>query len=421
MLLNNNALNFQKMTSDFILYIKLAWRNIWRNRRRTLITMASVVFAVVLAVLLNSVKEGVLFKMQENAVSFYTGAIQIHKKGYWEEKMLDNAFSPNKKDNIQILKLDEVEGITSRLESFALAASEDLTKGCMIVGIDTEKESLITNVESKLTEGQFLTPTDRSILLTSGLAEYLDLQLNDTLVLLGQGYHGINAAAKYPIKGILKLASPELNKQLVYLPLALAQEFFGAENRVTAQILKIKNINYASSVTKDIQQLLPDLEVMDWKILLPQLSQMLKGERVENMIFLGILYLLISFGIFGTILMMLMERQYEFGVLTAIGMLNRNLSVIVVLENIFISLLGSIIGTVLSIPVILYFHLNPIPVTGDLKETYENFGFEPVFYFSIDPWIFYSQTVVVVIIALVLSFYPMLKLWRLEPIEAMRK
>lgn len=402
------------------LYLSLAWRNIWRNKRRTFITMASIVFAVVLAVLLNSVKEGVLYKMQENVVTFYTGAIQIHHPGYWDEKTLENTFVPTDNLKNKMLSHSGVEDLTTRLESFALAASEDYTKGCMVVGINPEKEPQITSLDEKLLEGKYLEAQDEMVMLTSGLAEYLRLGVGDTLVLLGQGYHGISAAGKYPVKGLIKLGSPELNKQVVYLPIQLSQFLFGAENRSTAMVLKLKNIDKATSIAQELAEANPDYEIMDWKTLLPELNQFLEGERAENVIFLFVLYLLISFGIFGTILMMLMERQFEFGVLVAIGLQRIKLSGIVLMENIFISVLGALTGTLLSIPAVLYFYNFPITVGGKLKEAYENFGFEPIFYFSVEPKIFYSQTLVVLIIALVLSFYPLIRLLWLDPIKAMR-
>ncbi len=403
------------------LYLTLAWRNIWRNKRRTFITMGSVVFAVVLAVLLNSLKEGMLYKMQENAVTFYTGAIQIHQQGYWDERTLDNTMGNTDLVQQKVNQHHHVQACTKRLESFALAASEEYTKACMVAGIDPEQEPAITSIDEKVVDGEYLQKNDKMALISSGLADYLKLTTGDTIVLIGQGYHGVNAAGKYPIKGLIKLASPELNRRMVYLPISTAQNLYGAEDRATDLILKLSNVNKATSVAKDLSATLPDYEVMDWQQLLPELHQIIESERAENVIFLGILYLLISFGIFGTILMMLMERQFEFGVLVAVGMRKLKLSTVIVMENIFITLLGAILGTLLSIPVIFYFYKYPIEVTGKLKETYENFGFEPIFYFSIEPWIFYSQTLVVGCIALVLSLYPLLSVLRLDPITAMRK
>lgn len=386
-----------------------------------MITMASIVFAVLLAILLDSVKEGMLFKLQENVVSFYSGAIQVHKNGYWEEKTLDNTFFSN--DSL-LMKVNASPGVNSavaRLESFALAASDRYTKGCMIVGIEPNEEVKVTDLDQKISDGEYLSRGDHSVLLAEGLAEYLRLTVGDTLVIIGQGYHGVSAAGKYPIKGLLKFASPDLNKSIVYLPLRLAQQLFGAPDLITALVLDIENVNDAELIERNLNQALSgEYEVMGWKKLMPELHQIIEGERSENVIFLVVLYMLIAFGIFGTVLMMTVERQYEFGVLVAIGMRRLRLSSVVIMENIIISILGAIAGTVLSVPVVLYFYKFPIRISGELEKAYENFGFEPIFYFSVEPIIFYRQALIVLIIALVLSIYPLFKITRLEPVTAMR-
>ncbi|MEO9869823.1 ABC transporter permease [Ekhidna sp.] len=401
--------------------LKLAWRNLWRNRKRTVITSASVVFAVLLAIFLNSLKEGILVKMQENVVSFYSGAIQLHQDGYWDDQTINNTFEAAENLVDKMIAHENVISVVPRLESFALTASTDNSRGSLIISIDPEKERLITKIDQKIVVGDFIQKDDQAALITLGLANYLALDVGDTIVIIGQGYHGVSAAGKYPVKGIIDFASPQLNKSIVYLPLKEGQWLFGATDRLSALVLQVDNINDSEETAADLEQLAgAKYEVMNWSILLPELDQFIEGERAENVIFLFVLYLLISFGIFGTILMMTMERKFEFGVLVAIGMKKLKLSSVVVLENIFVSLMGAFVGTLVSIPLIAYFNAYPIKVTGELKEAYENYGFDPVFYFSIEPKIFYSQTLVVLIIALVLSIYPMLKINRLDAVEAMR-
>lgn len=404
-----------------MMILKLAWRNLWRNRKRTIITSASVVFAVLLAIFLNSLKEGILVKMQENVVSFYSGAIQLHQDGYWDDQSINNTFEASDELAAVMEAHQNVESVVPRLESFALTASSDNSRGSLVISIDPEKERLITKIDQKIIEGDFIDDEDRAVLITLGLSDYLELSVGDTLVIIGQGYHGVSAAGKYPIKGIIDFASPQLNKSMVYLPLKEGQWLFGATNRLSALVLQVHDINQSERTVSELELLVDtSYEIMDWSILMPELDQIIEGERAENVIFLFVLYLLISFGIFGTILMMTMERKFEFGVLVAIGMKKLKLSSVVVLENIFVSMLGALVGTMLSIPLIMYFNAYPIRITGELKEAYERYGFDPVFYFSVEPQIFYSQTFVVLAIALVLSIYPMLKIGRLNAVEAMR-
>jgi ABC-type lipoprotein release transport system permease subunit len=401
--------------------VKLAWRNLWRNKRRSLITAAAIVFAVVLSILLDSVKKGLLDKMKENVVGFYTGYVQIHQQGYWDDQTLDNSFE------LQDVLLDKlgdhhrVTEVVPRLESFALSATEELSKGCMVVGIDPEKEKLVTSLDSKLFKGQYLNSSDRAVLLTEGLANYFGLGVKDTIVIIGQGYHGVTAAGKYPIKGLIKFGSPDLNKGLIYLPLKECQYLFGAENKITALVLQLDNVQKSNEVAQQLKANLSDqYEVMSWQQLLPELDQVIQGEEAENVIFQVVLYALIAFGIFGTILMMTIERQYEFGVLVAIGMKKHKLSLLVIIENVLLSVIGALAGIVVSIPVVFYLYKFPINLGGQLAEAYQNFGMEPIFYFSIEAVVFYTQALVVLSLALILSLYPLVKISSLNPVEAMQ-
>ena len=400
--------------------LKLAWRNIWRNKKRTYITMCSIVFAVILSILLDSIKKGLLDKMKENVVSIYTGYIQIHKNGYWDDRTLDNSFEWQPALVQSTEENKDLRYVIPRLESFTLAASESYSKGCMVVGIDPEKESRVTALDEKLDKGSYLSPSDKAVLVTEGLADYLKLDVNDTLVLIGQGYRGVSAAGKYPIKGLIKFGSPELNKGLVYLPLKESQHLFAAKNKLTALVLSPADPEKSKEIAQALAlKLEPEYEVMNWQTMMPELDQVIEGERRENVIFQIVLYMLIAFGIFGTILMMTLERQYEFGVMVAIGMKNFRLSTMVILENVLISILGAAGGILLSIPIVLYLFAYPIQLGGKLAEAYEKFGIEPIFYFSIAPKVFYSQGLVVFFLALFLSLYPFVKISKLNPVSAM--
>lgn len=182
--------------------LQLAWKNLWRNRNRTAITMASIFFAVVLSVLTSSIKTGIFDNLIKNVVSFYSGYIQIHKQGYWDEQILDNSFENSATLEKKLLNDPRITGITPRLESFALASAGNITKGCLVVGIDPQKEDRITQLSTKLVAGKYLQSGDNTVLVAEGLLKRLQLNLHDTLVLIGQGYHGATAAGKYVISGV---------------------------------------------------------------------------------------------------------------------------------------------------------------------------------------------------------------------------
>lgn len=400
---------------------KLAWRNLWRNKRRTFITMASVFFAVILSTLMSGFKEGSYKGMIDAMVGSYTGFAQVHANGYWDERTLDNslAFTDSLRN-----ALSANEGIVDylpRIESFALSATETKTKGAMVVGIDVEKELKYSKLNERVSSGEYLTTNDDGALIGKGLSEYLELGVGDTIVLFGQGYHGATAAGKYPIKGIVKFGSPTLSKQLVFLNLQQADLLYSTEGNLSTLVLKLDDPESSTEIVNELKTQLPTYyEAMDWFELVPDLNQMIENDRMEGYIFMFILYLVISFGMFGTVLMMLAERKHESGVLVAIGMKRKKLAMMVWMEVMIISLLGAFFGMLGAFPVVFYFHINPIHFGEELAKMMEEYGMEAVLQTSIDPSIFITQGIIVAVIASVIAIYPLVNLLKLNAIKAMR-
>ncbi len=400
-------------------YIKLAWRNIWRNKRRTLITSASVFFGVVLSAFMSSMQEGSYAQYIKTIVNFYSGYIQVHKKGYWDDKVIDNSldYPPIK------LKLNQGNGITittPRLENFALASSEEITKGVMIIGIEPQKEDSITNLSGRIAKGNYLINGDSGVVLGSALAKYMKLNVNDTLVLLSQGYHGVSAAGKYPVRGIIKQPSPELDRTVVYMDVANCQELFSAQDRLTSVVIMVKSIDEVQNIKNELAEKLGnEYEVMDWKEMNSILMKQIDSDRASGMITKGLLYMIIAFGIFSTVMMMTVERRKEFGVLIAVGMQKYKLNYILIIETVLLGLVGVIAGIVASIPVTWYFTLHPIPLTGQAAETMLQMGFEPIMSFSMTPSVYYNQAITIFIFTLVIGLYPVLNINRLKISKAL--
>lgn len=403
------------------MYLKLAWRNLWRNKARTFITMAAVLLAVLLSTLMMSMKEGVYVGMIDSMVGAYTGYGQIHANGYWEEPIIDNSFEFSENVVQELKKESRVKGYTPRVEGFALSSSEDKTKGAMVLGIDSKLELQHTQLIEQVVEGEYLKSDDEGVLLGKGLAKYLNLTVGDTIVLIGQGYHGSTAAGKYPIRGIVRFGSPELSNQLVILETKQAQFFFGLENQFTSIILHFYENSEAAEITNSLAQTLgQEYEVMDWTALSPDLVSMIETDRVEGYVFMFILYMVISFGIFGTVLMMLSERKHEFGVLVSIGMKRIRLAIVVWIEILIINLMGALLGMLGAFPIAYFFYKNPIKLGEDVQEMMEDYGMEAVIQTSVDPSIFISQATIVMIIASIIAIYPFINITRLNVIKAMR-
>jgi len=402
--------------------LKIAWRNIWRNKRRTLITVASIMFALFFAIIMRGFGKGSYEKMKENAVKSYSGYLQIHKNGYWDDKNINNIFSLEH-DHIARFESDSrINAIIPRLESFALASSGESTKGVAVMGISPEKEDQMTNIRSYLKAGEFLEAGDKSVLVPSGLAKFLKIQVNDTLVLFSSGYHGTTAAGLYPVKGILKLPTPEMDRSTLYMPITEAQNFFSTGNQLSALVFDLNDIKDVDDIERTINKNI-DLElyeVMNWKLMNKELLQMIETDNAGGIIMIGILYLVIAFGIFGTVLMMTNERIREFSVMISVGMQKRKLAFIIIAELIFLTTIAVLAGILISLPVMFYFYYNPIEFSGDAVQAMKDFNFEPVMPMSLDIQIFVFQGIAISILMLIAMSYPTIKIMSLNVAKGLR-
>ena len=219
------------------------------------------------------------------------------------------------------------------------------------------------------------------------------------------------------------LMSPMLNKSLVIMPLPLAQYLFSCENRITGYTLVVDDTDAPEKATADIFPLVDTtaLEVMTWPELLPEMVQMKTTKIAGSFIYVGILYLIAAFGIFATVLMMMAERSYEFGIMLSVGMSRGRLMLMMVAETFMITVLGIITGTVVSYPFMYWLEISPIPLTGVAAKAYEDIGFEPLIMTSTAPNIFIENGLILFVMSCFIALYPIYVIWRMNPVKAMHK
>ncbi|MGM0545315.1 MAG: ABC transporter permease [Bacteroidota bacterium] len=406
-----------------MLYLRLAWRNIWRNRRRSVITMLSIVVAVLLASVMRSMQEGQYEVMVESTVGSFTGHVQVQQNDYWDDQTLDNTFELTDTLLQQAMQESAVIEAVPRLQTHALAAGQEQSRPSMILGIDPKKELALSNPKKYLSSGTYFEANDeQAVLVGNELMQRLNVQLGDSLVLIGQGFRGQSATGLYHIKGEVSFPNPEMSKNVVMMPLTTAQQFIAAPNRLTALSLILDSPDKVEQTKRNLQQKLPDnkFAVMSWQQLMPELQQAIQADRGGGIIMILILYIVVGFGILGTVLMMITERTYEFGVMLSIGTPRQTIFTILAIEILSIAILGSVIGIVLSIPVAWYFNINPIEFSGGMVEVMESYGLEPYLPFSLSPEVFYTQAVTIFIITLLFSIIPLIRASRLNPVQAMR-
>lgn len=402
--------------------LKIAWRSLWRNRRRTFLTAASVIIAMVLALFMRSMQLGSYSQMISAGVN-QTGYLQVHDTGYQENQTIERSFFSS--DSL-IQKIKSVPGISlvlQRTETFSLASFKEKTKGVLVSGIDPYEHDKQTHISEKIIKGKYLKPSDHAVIIGDKMAQYLKLSVGDSLVLIGQGYQGITSYGIYPVTGIFHLPSPEMNSQIVYMDINDAQTFvYPYRNGIISTIaIYANNGGNIPEIQNRLQSKLgKKYEVISWKTILSDMLQAISVDNMSGQIMLLILYIIAAFGIFGTVLMMTMEKRKQYAVMISIGMRRSRLISVSIMETIIITLLGIIIGLLIITPVLYYLHLNPIPITGEMAKMYLEFNIDPILPFSIKPQLFIVQTSIVFGLSLLSALYPIIYLSRFNVLNAFR-
>ena len=249
-------------------YLSIAWRNLWRNKRRTLITIASVFFGVVLATLMYSLMDGVYGNMIDMMVKLSTGYIQVQDPEYRDTRSVNNIFYP---DDDLMKGIESTHGVTTvarRLDAFALLSSGPHTRGGAVIGFEPGKDSETSNLARWISHGSFLEDEDKAVLVTANVASHLNLEVNDSIILIGQGYRGVTAAGLYPVGGILTFSTPQMNDIGVFMDISLAQDLFRTEGMVTSLMIMLEDYTYVEKAQRDIEELTDKLVVVDWRVVL---------------------------------------------------------------------------------------------------------------------------------------------------------
>ena len=403
---------------------KIAWRNIYRNKKRSLITITSIFGALFLIILMRALQFGFYDKLIETVVESYAGYVEIHADGFWDNQNLDNSMEVDQSLINDIKSVEGVENIVLRLQTFSLISMGEKTKGGVINGINISEEQKITDWSKKMVSGSFDIGDDE-IIIGKGIAEYFDIKEDDTLILYGQGYRGMMAAGKYPVKGIIDLKNPDLNKLGIFMTIESARNYVSSEEISTHIIIDKEKYYKEENIVVDLSNVLSkDYEIMSWKETLPEIEQTITADNAGGVIMAFILYIIVVFGMFGTVLMMTEERKYEFGVLISIGMSRIRLFGIVLIETVILSMIGVVLAILITYPICYYYYLNPIDMADLMGEgadlMMEEMGFSPIAPMSIEWDIPLTHALVIFISSLLISIYPAIKISKLNPVKSMK-
>jgi ABC-type lipoprotein release transport system permease subunit len=330
-------------------------------------------------------------------------------------------------DAVAALKTQNLPGRTGKLlDVFLNESFTDEAGLTSILGIDRSDTLKVLPLFRKYAsfKNAYLAAADTGFaVIGSGLSEYLHAGVGDTLVLMGQGYHGTSAAGLYVVKGVVIMPQPEIDNRFVYLTLDDARYLYDAPGMATSAIISISNNDDKElHITQErLTRACSDgLVIRNWKEMNALLLNQMEADNKSGAIMIGILYLVIAFGVFGTVLMMMAERRREFGMLVSIGMQKSKLAKVVSLEMLLIGLLGVVAGVAASLPIVFYGYAKPLRFTGELARMYEDYGFEPVMPMLLPDTYYLWQVVIVLLILSIAIAFSIRKVFKLNIINALR-
>ena len=355
---------------------------------------------------MTSMQKGSFENMIGNMAKFSTGYIQIKHPDYIDQPSLNNSFIPSEELNTELSSNKLISNYCNRIETFALASTGEKSFPAIIMGIQPDKEDKISGLSKNIFSGNYLDKNINGLMIGKILAKNLNVNIGDSLVLFGQGYHGISAVDIFPIAAILDFPLPALNKNLIYLNLEDCAEYASMNGRITSQILMLKNTRQVKGVKKSLVKFENDeIKIYDWKELMPEILNLIEGKEASAAMVKSLLFMIIAAGVLATIIMLMNERRREFAVMISIGFKKTRLMFMMFIESILIGVLGLLGGFAVCLPIVNYLFHNPILVTGEMAETYKQMGFEPKISFDMSPEIFFSPAIIILVIFMVISIY----------------
>jgi ABC-type lipoprotein release transport system permease subunit len=334
------------------LYFRLAWRNLWRHRRRTLIVVLSIGMTMAMMMMYDGLIAGFNDAIYGNAIKVLGGNIQVHAVGY-KDKIDQMPLLPLQNAQAVIdeaMKQPQVVAATQRINTGGLATNREGAFGLTITGIDADKEQQLSLIARHVTSGKYLASSDQDVaLIGKGLAEAMDIKAGDSFTLTGRATHQQMRSRTMKVGGIYDLGMADLEKQTIYISLGEAQTLYGLEGQSTEVSITLKSLGQEPQVINAVNPALSGYEIDTWQSNFPDLNQSIETKSAVMNIFGVVILLIAGIGILNLLLMAVFERTREIGVLAAMGMKPGQISWLFVLEGAMMGMLGVVMGIVLGV------------------------------------------------------------------------
>ncbi|HED01156.1 MAG TPA: ABC transporter permease [Proteobacteria bacterium] len=405
-----------------MIIIKLAWRNLWRNVRRTLITISAMSLALSIMILTLSLVEGMHRQMVHYATRLFAGDIQIHKKGYFESKDIYDYLSGGGADTLAAVRRPGLHA-SPRLFGSGLASSGENSTGTILWGIDPQQERRVTELSSHLLKGGFLTSrSGKEVVLGKMLAENLKVDVGDELVILTQAADGSLGNDIFSVRGVLQSIGDEIDRGAVIMGIDELGKLLVLPDKVHEIAISLSRPEMVDGIQAQLEKILEGkgVEVCSWKEIFPQIKEMLELNQVWMYIMLLIVFGLASLGVLNTMLMALFERTREFGLVMALGLRPLSIVGMILLETLLLSLVSTVVGAAVGIGLSSYLAAHG----WNLSRFSEGFSMSGLtvsttIYAHLSMGGVFASIICMILVSLVAAFYPAIKAARLEPVSAL--
>lgn len=399
---------------------RIAWRNIFRQRRRTILTVLTMCGGFTLSAISIGWMDGTYNRIIDMFTRNRLGHVQVHAQGYLDKPSLYKRILDYDQVGQLIGRIKGVEAWAPRLYSAGLASVGEKTAGVRIIGIDPQRESVTTRFEKKIVEGRsFSAIASHEAILGKGAAKTLKAETGDEIVIVSQGADGSIANDLYTVVGLLESGDAASDQTAFYLHLQDAQELLVLEDAVHEIAVVATDLGQVSRLTEEIRQALhnPQLAVAPWQEFARSFYVAMKADREGGWIMLFIVILIVAIGVLNTVLMTVLERTREYGVLRAVGTRPLQVFRLVVWEVAFMASIGIVIGFCLSLPVNYLLSQEGIP----MPVTFTYGGIEFTHYYSeVNAHSLYLPAITVALAAMIVSIFPAIRAARIAPARALR-
>jgi putative ABC transport system permease protein len=402
---------------------RLAWRNLWRQPKRTWLTMGAMIFSNILLVFMMSFQFGMYGLMIENTLKIFTGHVQVQSPGYLDDKKMRQTVPDIVPLAESLRHALQNERIAARGQAFALASSEDRSYGIAIYGVEPAYEPKVSSVPGLLSDGRYLGDfAAAEIVIGSVLARNLRVGVGDELTLLGSGVDGSFAAAVVEIVGVFSSGIKDIDRNIAEIPLGLFQDTFfmqGAGHQIS---IVGDDLDSVPVLQSDVRSLLPaasDLVVHDWSELQPGVKQAIQADMGSSFFMYLILVVLVSFSVLNTQLMSVLERTREFGIVMSLGLKPARLGRLVVLETALMGLMGTVIGILAGAAITAWVGTVGFTLPG-MDEMAAQFNLPARMFPQVTALSLFAGPAIVFLFTMLASIYPAVRLRWLHPVAAMR-